>query len=97
MVGRADVTVAAGHHSKDMEMQHDSIVDGEAMAAVEGVDVAHLIGLGIVIDMQQEPQRAAFNAYRVAFNANRAEPNLPNAQALVDTHRDLLLALWITP
>ncbi|MCF1744751.1 hypothetical protein [Paradevosia shaoguanensis] len=65
-------------------MMHDRIVDGEAMAAVEGVDVTRLLGSAVVIDMQQEPQRAAFNAYRVAFNANAATPNLRHAVALVD-------------
>lgn len=65
-------------------MKHDAIVDGEAMSAVEGNDVAHLIGSHVVVDMQEEPQRAAFNAYRVAFRANEAHPTLKTAKALVD-------------
>jgi hypothetical protein len=64
-------------------MKRDEIVDGEAMAAVEGNDVSHLLGTGNVIDMQQEPQRAAWNAYRAAFRANEADPNLRHAAALV--------------
>ncbi|MHA6690571.1 hypothetical protein [Devosia sp. A449] len=64
-------------------MKHSTIVDGEAMSAVEGVDVSHLLGATMVIDMQQEPQRSAFNAYRVAFHDNAADPNLRHAAALV--------------
>lgn len=64
-------------------MKHDMIVDGEAMSAVEGVDVTYLVGSAMVVDMQREPQRAAFNAYRVAFNANASDPNLKHAVALV--------------
>jgi hypothetical protein len=69
-------------------MQHDRIVDGVAMTAVEGNDVTHLVGSVVVIDMQEEPQRRAFNAYRVAFNANAADPNLRNAAALVSAWND---------
>jgi hypothetical protein len=65
-------------------MRHDMLVDGEAMAAVEGTDVTHLIGTAVIINMQDEPQRSAFNAYRVAFRANEAEPNLAHATALVE-------------
>lgn len=64
-------------------MKHDVIVDGEAMSEIEGNDVTHLIGTVKVIDLQGEPQRSAFNAYRVAFRANAAAPNLHNAAALV--------------
>ncbi|MET3925964.1 hypothetical protein [Devosia sp. 2618] len=64
-------------------MKHDLIVDSEAMSEVEGNDVTHLVGTSMVIDLQQEPQRAAFNAYRVAFHANAADPNLKHAAALV--------------
>lgn len=64
-------------------MKHDMIVDGEAMSAVEGVDVTHLLGATMVIDMQQEPQRRAFQAYRVAFNENASDPNLRHAAELV--------------
>lgn len=70
-------------------MKHDEIVDGEAMSAVEGNDVVHLIGSYLVIDMQAEPQRAAFNAYRVAFRANEAHPTLKTAKALVDAGKAL--------
>ncbi|KFL24948.1 hypothetical protein JP74_21985 [Devosia sp. 17-2-E-8] len=66
-------------------MKHDRIVDGEAMAAVEGVDVTRLLGSAVVIDMQREPQRAAFNAYRVAFRQNEETPNLHNARALISS------------
>lgn len=64
-------------------MKHDLIVDGEAMAEVEGIDVTHLLGASMVVDLQAEPQRAAFNAYRVAFHDNAADPNLRHAAALV--------------
>jgi hypothetical protein len=75
---------------------HDTIVDGEAMSAVEGNDVTYLLGsspgadadylrsLGLnVVDMRADPQRAAFDAYRVAFRVNEAEPNLRHAAELV--------------
>lgn len=45
--------------------------------------------------MQQEPQRAAFNAYRVAFRANEAHPNLRNASALVQAYRALMAAMGL--
>lgn len=64
-------------------MKHEKIVDGEAMSAVEGIDATHLIGAHMVVDLQQEPQRAAFNAYRVAFRHNADDPNLVHAAALV--------------
>lgn len=65
-------------------MKHDLIVDGEAMAEIEGHnDVTHLLGTTVVIDMQQDPQRATFHAYRVAFNKNADQPNLRHAAALV--------------
>lgn len=78
-------------------MKRDEIVDGEAMAAVEGNDVTHLLGsspdistddlrrLGVnVIDMRGDKERAAFDAYRVAFRANEANPSLKTAVFLVD-------------
>ncbi|UXN74480.1 hypothetical protein N8D56_04885 [Devosia sp. A8/3-2] len=65
-------------------MKRDVIVDGEAMAEIEGhTDVTHLIGATVVIDMQAEPQRRAFQAYKVAFNVNATDPNLKHAAALV--------------
>ena len=64
-------------------MKHDRIVDGEAMAEIEGNDVTHLIGTAVVVDMQAEPQRRAFQAYKVAFNENAIDPNLKHAAALV--------------
>ena len=64
-------------------MKHEQIVDGEAMSAVEGIDATHLIGTHMVVDLQQEPQRAAFNTYRVAFRDNAHDPNLAHAAALV--------------
>lgn len=64
-------------------MKFDSIVDGEAMSEIEGIDVTHLVGTPVVIDLQQEPQRRAFQAYKVAFNQNATDPNLPHAAALV--------------
>lgn len=70
-------------------MKHDMIVDSEAMAAIEGNDVTHLLGTPLVLDMQEEPQRAAFNAYRVAFRANEAHPSLNAAIALVDAWNGL--------
>ena len=57
--------------------------DSEAMAEIEGHDVTHLLGTSMVIDLQQDPQRRAFNAYKVAFNANALDPNLRNAAWLV--------------
>ncbi len=63
-------------------MSVHEIDDGEAMSG-GGVDVSYLIGRYRVLDMQQDPQRSAFNAYRTAFRANQAEPNLPNAAELV--------------
>lgn len=69
-------------------MKHSIIVDSEAMSAVEGVDVTHLIGRPVIIEMQREPQRAAFNAYRLAFNINAADPNLHHAAALVRAWND---------
>lgn len=78
-------------------MKHDEIVDGEAMTAIEGNDVNHLLGsspdisaddlrrLGVnVIDMRGDKERAAFDAYRVAFRANEANPSLKSAVVLVD-------------
>jgi hypothetical protein len=65
-------------------MKHSTFVDGEAMSAIEGVDVTHLLGSATIVDIQEEPQRSAFNAYRVAFRANEAEPNLKHAAALVN-------------
>lgn len=39
-------------------MKHDLIVDGEAMAEIEGHhDVTHLVGTSMVVDLQQDPQR----------------------------------------
>ena len=65
-------------------MKHDTIVDGEAMAEIEGhTDITHLVGTCMVIDLQQDPQRAAFQAYKVAFRKNEADHNLPHAAALV--------------
>lgn len=78
-------------------MKRDEIVDGEAMSAVEGNDVTYLLGsspdfsaddlrrLSVnVVDMRGDLERAAFNAYRVAFRANEANPTLKSAVALVD-------------
>ncbi|HTM76764.1 MAG TPA: hypothetical protein VL133_03950 [Devosia sp.] len=76
-------------------MKQSAFVDGEAMAEVEGIDVTHLVGTPVVIDMQAEPQRAAFNAYRVAFRANEAKPDVPNAVALVKARNDLADILGI--
>lgn len=59
-------------------MKRDEIAIGEALpddGETAGVDVTHLLG--------HDPERAAFNAYRVAFRKNAAEPNLRNAVALV--------------
>lgn len=64
-------------------MKRDAIVTGEAMSENEGNDVTHPVGTSVVVDMQAEPQRRAFQAYKVAFNANAADPNLPHAAALV--------------
>lgn len=64
-------------------MKRDVIADGEAMADVEGNDVSHLLGSTMVVDLQVEPQRAAFNAYRIAFHDNANDPNLRHAAALV--------------
>jgi hypothetical protein len=90
------VTIAPGHQSKDLEMKHDEIVDGEAMSQVEGNDVTYLLRsspaadvdylrtLGLnVVDMRGDPERAAFDSYRVAFRANASDPNLKHAVALV--------------
>lgn len=59
------------------------IADGEAMSAVEGGRLDEILGTAEIINMQDEPQRAAFNAYRVAFRANEAEPKLKHALELV--------------
>lgn len=65
-------------------MKHDLLVDGEAMSEIEGhTDVTHMLGRIKVIDIQAEPQRAAFNAYRVAFQDNAHDPNLKHAAAVV--------------
>ncbi len=64
----------------------DHALDEVAMAAVEGVNVTHMVGTARIMDMQDEPQRAAFNAYRVAFRRNEAEPKLRNAAALVHAY-----------
>jgi hypothetical protein len=64
-------------------MKQSIFVDGEAMSAVEGVDVTDMLGSALVVDMQEEPQRAAFNTYRVAFRENEANPNLRHAATLV--------------
>lgn len=80
--------------------QHDVIVDGEAMSAIEGgVDARYLLSAGrhYIVDMQQEPQRRAFNAYRVAFRANQAEPNVPNAAKLVRSWNEMAALLGIQP
>lgn len=69
-------------------MKHHLTVDSEAMSAVEGVDVTHPVGAAVVVDMQEEPQRAAFNAYRVAFHDNASDPNLKHAAALVRAWND---------
>ncbi len=74
-------------------MKHEMIVDGEAMAAVEGHDVTYMLGSATVFNMHEEPQRRAFNAYRVAFNANAADPNLKHAAALVAAWNDLADAI----
>ena len=61
---------------------HDTVVKGEALPD-DGVNVVRLFGRARVIDIQEEPQRSAFNAYRVAFRENAADPCLRNAAALV--------------
>ena len=76
-------------------MKHDTIVDGEAMADIEGVDVTHLVGGATVISMMLDPQRAAFQAYKVAFNANASDPNLKNAAALVAAWNALANAMGL--
>lgn len=76
-------------------MEHDKIVDGEAMSAVEGVDVTHLVGSAVVIDMQRDPQRTVFVRYRLAFRKNEQRPNLPNAAALVGAYADLRQAIGL--
>jgi hypothetical protein len=77
-------------------MKHDLIVDGEAMVEIEGhLDVTHLVGTSVVIDMQQDPQRAAFQAYRVAFNANASDPNLKHAAALVSAWNAFALIMGL--
>lgn len=70
----------------------DEVASSEAMAGA-GVDATHLLGAARIINMQDEPQRSAFSAYRVAFRDNAAEPNLRNAAALVrawDAFADLM-------
>lgn len=69
-------------------MKRDEIVGGEAMSAVEGHDVTYMLGSARVFDMQEEPQRRAFNAYRVAFKANAEDPNLKHGAALVRAWND---------
>lgn len=70
----------------------DEITIGEALSddgQDAGVDVTDLTGrrdfamVPLAIFMGHDPERAAFNAYRVAFRANEARPNLKNAAALV--------------
>lgn len=78
-------------------MKHDAIVDSEAMADVEGVDVTRLLGTAIVIDMQREPQRRAFHAYRVAFRGNQADPNVRNAAELVRSWNEMAALLGLEP
>ena len=73
------------------------VVDEAAMLDVEGNDVSYLIGTTAVIDMQQDPQRAAFAAYRIAFRANAWDPNLPNAAARVDAWNRLREVMGIGP
>ena len=69
-------------------MKHDAIVDGEAMSEVEGNDVTYLLGSARIIDLQQDPQRAAFVRYRVAFRMNAERHSLSTAVGLVNAYRD---------
>gem|GEM_PF-2251998 len=71
------------------------IADGEAMSAVEGGRLEQILGTAEVINLQDEPQRAAFNAYRVAFRANEAEPNLPHALELVKAWNGFALTIGL--
>jgi len=57
--------------------------ESDEVLSEQGVDATHLLGTAQVIDLQDEPQRSTFNAYRVAFRANETEPNLRHAAALV--------------
>lgn len=75
--------------------KHDEIVDGEALSAVEGVDATYLIGSAKVIDMQRDPQRAAFVRYRLAFRRNEQKPNLSSAVDLVTAYQDLRTVLGL--
>jgi hypothetical protein len=61
----------------------DGIADGEAMSIVEGGRLDEILARAEVVSMQDEPQRAAWNGYRVAFRTNEAEPTLGHAVALV--------------
>ena len=61
-----------------------------------GVDVSHLLGSVGVIDMQQDPQRSAFNRYRTAHRANSNNPNLMNAAALVEAWNGLAEIMGLT-
>ncbi|SDH08110.1 hypothetical protein [Pelagibacterium luteolum] len=58
-------------------MQRDDFVSGEDVPEPDG----GMMPLSVF--MQKEPETRAFNAYRVAFRANEAHPNLRNAAALV--------------
>lgn len=69
-------------------MKRDEIVDGEAMSEVEGNDVTYLLGSARIIDLQQDPQRAAFVRYRIAFRMNVERPSLSTAVGLVNAYRD---------
>lgn len=75
-------------------MKHDMSVDGEAMSTVEGNDVTHLLGAPMTTDMQ-DPQLAAFAAYRDAFNANASQPTLSHASALVAAWNTLAEAVGL--
>lgn len=77
-------------------MKHDEIVDGEAMLKVEGLDITDLPDRTSIIDMQRDPQRAAFIRYRLAFRENATHGDLGTARALVAAFDELALALGIT-
>lgn len=82
---------------------NDRIVDGGAMLAVEGHrDEAHHLAVQIlagadIVELALEPQRSAFNRYRVAFRENEADPNLAHAAALVRAWNVLAEIMGLDP
>ena len=64
-------------------MLRDRILGDVVLATANIVAAGSSLVLPVLVDIQDEPQRAAWNAYRVASRRNESEPNLRHAAALV--------------